>query len=317
MKTALRISLLLLTAWSVTNIARSTQTMSVKAACPLCAKEFVSWEALECPACHFVWMGSISLSKEERELLRRYMASPEFRAIRSHPKEERMVLLSEQITLPARNMTGVYVHAALCVSEPESNRRYLDRALRSARAWAKDAQSGKDEEDAAIWVGHLLRRTEHFEEARSHLEALRARKASLQPNLSSLINKELDLTELGYSADFPGLPRVGRVSASAVATSQSTFDLPLNPAMQIIAQPTGNYPLNMRYAGVAGEVKLAVVVEENGSVKTVRVLHCSEKEFAGAAETFAQNCRFAPWVENGVARKFESVIVVDYQLHEN
>jgi TonB family protein len=316
MKTALRIPLFLLAAWFATNVAHANTLMSVKAVCPLCAKEFVSSEAMECPACNFVWMGSISLTKDERELLRRFMASPEYRAIRSHPKEERMVLLSEQITLPPRNMTGLYLHAALCISEPDSNRRYLDRGLISARAWAKDAPIGHDEELAAFWVAHLLRRTGHFEEARSDLEALGARKTPIQSDIANGIGIELDLTELKYIGLSTEQPRVGRVSASAVASSQSTFDLPLNPTMQIISQPTGKYPVNMRYAGVEGAVKLAVVVEAHGSVKIARVLYNSQTEFESAAETFAHNCRFAPWLENGVARQFEAVIVVTYEFQE-
>ncbi|MGO9862956.1 MAG: TonB family protein [Terriglobales bacterium] len=72
------------------------------------------------------------------------------------------------------------------------------------------------------------------------------------------------------------------------------------------------YPAQARSGGADGTVVLKAVVDENGKVDGVRLVE-GDATLAGAAIQAVKQWRYRPYVRNGKAQAFQTVVIVDFQ----
>ncbi|MEM7603075.1 MAG: energy transducer TonB, partial [Verrucomicrobiota bacterium] len=87
----------------------------------------------------------------------------------------------------------------------------------------------------------------------------------------------------------------------------------LDDQPRLLNRPRISFPESLRRRGVTeGRVCLEVEIHPNGRVDVLRVIECSDPEFASIATNFATRARFSPPKKDGrpVAAKFQWPIVL-------
>lgn len=74
------------------------------------------------------------------------------------------------------------------------------------------------------------------------------------------------------------------------------------------------YPVFLQRAGVEGEVRIAVLVSENGKVSATKVLQSTDERFCASALSAIQRTSFRPGMNNGTAVKSWVVIPIIFSL---
>jgi TonB family protein len=72
------------------------------------------------------------------------------------------------------------------------------------------------------------------------------------------------------------------------------------------------YPASARSAGAEGTVVLKEVVDENGKVAGVRLVE-GNAALATAAISAVKQWRYRPYVRDGKAQPFQTVVIIDFQ----
>jgi protein TonB len=93
-------------------------------------------------------------------------------------------------------------------------------------------------------------------------------------------------------------PAVPKVEMSVV---KSLDDVDMAPVLQTPAPLVISYPLEMRRAGMRGEVLATVFVEADGKVGSVRIDRASQSEFVPAVAPGLTKCSFLPAKRAGLS----------------
>lgn len=289
-------------------MARLAATSPMNVQCALCEQWWVTTQSA-CPHCGVVWLGG-GMSDSERETIRRFLQSAAYRNAKSDM--DRAILVYEQLPpRPAKIMAYVYLAAAHYSEAPA----HVERYLRSAARWLRterDAMTSDRRTPLTLQLIDTLRRTGQFAEARQELAALVETK-SLPPSVLADCEAHRDLLEIESRIPLENARRAPTTIETRLhPPKRSTFDLPVATAATIASSPRGQYPVAMRYAGIAGEVLVAVAIDAHGAVTNAKMISASQAEFVNAALNFARGCRFAPDVRGA----FETAIAVSFSLKE-
>jgi periplasmic protein TonB len=122
--------------------------------------------------------------------------------------------------------------------------------------------------------------------------------------------------------DTAKLPGPAESEKSAAATASSDAELPGEKTAVILSsqgaekrllrhvQPA--YPAQARKSGIEGTVVLKTVVSETGAVEGVRLVE-GNPALATAAIGSVKQWRYRPYVRNGKARPFQTIVLVEFQ----
>ncbi len=113
-------------------------------------------------------------------------------------------------------------------------------------------------------------------------------------------------------------PTIGKVTTATPSDAQlpgesSAIILSAKGAEQRLAQSVPpKYPVEARPEGAEGTVVLKEVVDENGNVESVRLVE-GNATLATAAIKAVKQWRYRPYVRDGKAEPFQTVVIIDFQ----
>lgn len=300
------------------SIAPSLATTMAVYDCPLCMEKQQTGGGT-CIRCGFISFGPIrSLSDKDREHIRRFMASERYQAIRSEPIEERIRALYPEVPMPiAQKANFLFWIAASSVVPPPSQQLWED-TLSALRQAEKEPLSESEHTARALRTVVTLRRMGRFDEALGCLKAIATNGTPLRDDQQILVRRERDMIELKSTHPPPGweLPP-GTLAAKASTTGNPVFGREVNQTPTILSAPSGaKYPLAMRYAGINGEVTVAISVLADGTVDDVKLLKATQPEFVEAALAFARSCRLDRVIQNEKPIPYECTVAVVFSLNE-
>jgi len=146
------------------------------------------------------------------------------------------------------------------------------------------------------------------------------------PASESPINPDKTQSTAPYSASAAVAPPTSGATTTAApiaAAATSSFAQLPGENSAIILTSTGaekrlahsvqpKYPVEARSGGAEGTVVLKEVVDENGKVEGVRLVE-GNAALATAAIQAVKQWRYRPYVRDGKARPFQTVVIVDFQ----
>ena len=74
------------------------------------------------------------------------------------------------------------------------------------------------------------------------------------------------------------------------------------------------YPLSMKYQRVSGAVRLEAMIQKDGSVKALEVVHSPAPELTAAAENAVQQWMYTPALQDGKPIEMQAVITINFIL---
>ena len=74
------------------------------------------------------------------------------------------------------------------------------------------------------------------------------------------------------------------------------------------------YPPKLKRQGVEGEVKLLVMIDENGKVSVVEVVSSTHPDFVNASRRAAENSVYQPPTKNGKKVKVQFYLPIRFTL---
>jgi tetratricopeptide (TPR) repeat protein len=173
----------------------------VKKTCPVCAREFEAemdmsgtqfgmrldlkplgaiaapWRLAVCPECHFV-LYTDQLSGEERDNLRKYLASAEYVDLvqEKHSSYFLLARILKEMKEDHFAVAYAYLQASWQVEkEPARQLEYLNACLGELKRCVEKKGEDKDVlRTAQLLIGEILRRTSKFDRAAEHFEQISA-----------------------------------------------------------------------------------------------------------------------------------------------
>jgi protein TonB len=119
-----------------------------------------------------------------------------------------------------------------------------------------------------------------------------------------------------------GKPSDSKKEAAAAASSLSSAELPGESSAIILSSKGAEkrlarsvppkYPAEARSVGADGTVVLKAVIDENGKVEGLRLVE-GDAILATAAIQAVKQWRYRPYLRNGKAQPFQTVVIVDFQ----
>lgn len=237
----------------------------------------------------------------------------------SRPLAERVLLLYAHVPIPESAKAGIY-WLALSYTNPRSaeETQLLDAALNALRKTPLESVPKHDRPGIQFLLIEVLRLLGRFEDARVEVGILSQEKSSLTKDNVRRLENAAELVELRESFRLPLFwPPIGTVGAKIIESKQTTYGAPANQRMLLASQPLkARYPIMMRYAGISGEVVVAVEIARDGTVANAKALRASQREFAEIAVAFARECRFSLAETEGSSNHHEATLAVLFTLTE-
>jgi len=130
------------------------------------------------------------------------------------------------------------------------------------------------------------------------------------------VNKQIDIkpADIGSSSN-NGSTRdpIGALSNAPLAGEKTAVILSSKGAENRLARSIPpQYPAEARAAGADGTVVLKAIVDENGKVEGLRLVE-GNAVLATAAIQAVKQWRYRPYVRDGKAQPFQTVVIVDFQ----
>lgn len=112
--------------------------------------------------------------------------------------------------------------------------------------------------------------------------------------------------------------REAEASATAASSTKQVYDLSaLDQQPRVVSRRPPQYPVEMRHAGITGEVTVDFIVDDNGEVQNATAIKSSRKEFEASAVQAVQSWTFTPGRKGGQNVNTHMQVPIVYSLNES